>query len=284
MANPTMLEAQQWASSCFTGTSAGADPQLAETLMMDLFNWRRTQLLMQLRESLTDDQWTTYQQAVHRIANGEPEQYITGHAMFYGHDFSVSPAVLIPRPETEELVEWLLNDCPESDRPQTVVDVGTGSGALAIATALARPTWHVTGTDISDEAIAVAKHNGAALGASVSWVTGDLYAPITDQRFDILLSNPPYISEAERPLMDESVISYEPHGALFADEDGLALYRRLAAGLAEHLTTYGRAYFEIGYAQGPAVVTLMQQAMPSATVTLKQDITGHDRMVRVTLG
>ncbi|HAT53660.1 MAG TPA: peptide chain release factor N(5)-glutamine methyltransferase [Lactobacillus sp.] len=281
MDKPTLLEAQQWASSCLNVKAATTAPDLPATIMMDLFNWSRTQYLMRLREHLTTKQWQAYQRVVTRIAAGEPEQYVIGTAQFYGHSFKVTPDVLIPRQETEELVDWVLSDHDET--PQRVLDIGTGSGVLAISLALNRPQWQVTGTDISQAAVQVAQQNADQFGVKIDWKIGDLYAPVAGERFDLIISNPPYISEAERPLMDDNVLDYEPHQALFAAHNGLALYERLAAGLAEHLTANGNAYFEIGFAQGAAVKRLFKAAMPMAEVTLKQDINGHDRMIRVRL-
>ncbi|GEK29569.1 peptide chain release factor N(5)-glutamine methyltransferase [Furfurilactobacillus siliginis] len=282
MANSTILEAQQWASSYFNDHLETSDPQLAELLMEDLFQWTRTEMLMNRRGELSDAQWKRYQQAVLAVAEGQPEQYVVGRAPFFGRSFQVTPAVLIPRPETEELVEWVLTDNP-TDTMKSMLDIGTGSGVLAISLALERSTWQVTGTDISEAAIAVANQNADQLGAKVTWTTGDLFSGIGQQRYDVIVSNPPYISETERPLMDQSVLDFEPDLALFADNDGLAIYQRLANELAQHLTPQGCAYFEIGFAQGSAVVSLMKRALPEAEVTLKQDINGHDRMVRVQL-
>lgn len=283
MANPTILEAQQWASSYFKDHLQTPDPQLAELLMEDLFQWTRTKVLMQRRDNLTETQWKGYQKAVSDIVSGRPEQYVVGRAPFFGRSFHVTPAVLIPRLETEELVEWVLAD-NASDAVKSVLDVGTGSGVLAISLALERPTWQVTGTDISSAAVTVATQNAVQLNADVTWATGDLFGGVKQQQFDLIVSNPPYISETERPLMDQSVLDFEPDLALFADNDGLAIYQRLADQLAQHLTPRGQAYFEIGFAQGPAVVSLMKQALPGAEVSLKRDINGHDRMVRVKLG
>ena len=279
MDKPTILEAQQWASSCFDQQLKNTDPNLAASIMMDLFNWSRTQFLMRLRDVLTAAQWEAYQQAVQRIAKGEPAQYVIGKTQFYGHSFMVTPAVLIPRQETEELVDWVLTD--HDDVAKSVLDIGTGSGALAISMALARPHWQVTGTDISDSAIQVAKRNAQSLGANVGWQVGDLFQPVEDKAFDLIVSNPPYISQDERPLMDQNVLDYEPHQALFADHQGLAIYERIAQQLADCLTDQGVAYFEIGFAQGKSVKHLFETALPEAHVTLRQDITGHDRMIRV---
>lgn len=285
MANPTVIEAQQWAFSCF---KAGANKsiedvgQLPEVIMSDLFGWSRTKLLLSLRDTLTVTQWTAYQQAVNRILAGEPEQYVVGKATFYGRQFQVTPAVLIPRLETEELIDWVLSDWGNVPLKR-VLDIGTGSGALAITLALERPQWQLTATDISGAAVAVAQHNALTLKTQLNWGVGDLFAPVNEQSFDLVISNPPYISQREQSLMDGSVLTYEPHEALFAAHDGLAIYERIATQLADHLLPSGAAYFEIGFAQGPAVVALMKAAIPQAEVILKQDVTGHDRMIRVRL-
>jgi len=202
-------------------------------------------------------------------------------APFYGREFRVTPATLIPRQETEELVEWILETT--TDTAIRVLDVGTGSGAIALSLAAERPNWQLTATDISAAAVQVAQTNAQRLNVDVTFKVGDLLAPVMGQRFDIIVSNPPYIDRTELPEMDESVKRYEPQGALFAANHGLAFYQRFAAELRDYLVPDGQFFAEIGYRQGPAVREIFQTALPTATVTIKADIDGHDRMVRVQL-
>jgi release factor glutamine methyltransferase len=267
----TYFEARKWAFSIL-------DEPTVDLILMTMNDWTHTQLVLNLREKVSD--FDTFKQVVERVAANEPVQYVLHKAAFYGRDFYVDGRVLIPRMETEELVEWILADNPNEGL--NVLDIGTGSGAISITLQAEKPTWHVTGSDISADAIAVAQQNGATHHVTTAFVQSDLFKNI-DQKFDIIVSNPPYIADSERAVMDESVLEYEPDLALFADNEGLALYQGIADGLASHLNDGGSAYFEIGYLQGPAVVTIMQKALPEAEVTLKKDISGQDRMVRVRL-
>ncbi|AYM03642.1 peptide chain release factor N(5)-glutamine methyltransferase [Levilactobacillus yiduensis] len=278
MAKTTILMAIKAAEHQLT--AAGQETSVAAYLMQEGQGWSFTQLVQHYRETLAGDQLATYHRQIDRVCDGEPAQYVLGHAPFYGREFRVTPATLIPRPETEELVEWLLQLPATSQR---VLDVGTGSGAIALTLKAERPTWDVTATDISAAAIAVAQDNAQALDTPVTFAVGDLLTPVAGQRFDVIVSNPPYIDRSELAVMDDSVKRFEPATALFAANHGLAFYQRFAQLLGDYLTTHGQFFAEIGYQQGPAVRQLFATAFPQATVTIKADINGHDRMVRVQL-
>jgi len=280
MANPiTYFQALQMAQKQLT--AANQDPSAAQFLLMEPRHWSFTQLVQHYRERLPSDQLSTYRDQVDRRCQGEPAQYILGTAPFYGRDFTVTAATLIPREETEELVEWLLATLPATN--QKVLDVGTGSGAIAVTLQAERPDWTVSATDISAAAVAVARQNAARLAPAVHFTVGDLLTPLRGQRFEAIVSNPPYIDRTETAVMDESVRRYEPDQALFAADHGLAFYRRFATELPAYLTPNGQFFAEIGYHQGPAVKALFERALPQATVTIRQDLSGHDRMVRVHL-
>ncbi|MFC6260384.1 peptide chain release factor N(5)-glutamine methyltransferase [Levilactobacillus fujinensis] len=261
-------------------TAAGQDASAAQYLLLEGQQWTFTTLVQHYREDVPTELTTSYQDQITRICAGEPAQYILGRAPFYGREFRVTPATLIPRQETEELVEWVLSVAkPGLD----LLDVGTGSGAIAISLKAERPDWTVTATDISAAAVTVAQQNAQQLQASITFAVGDLLKPVRGQRFDIVVSNPPYIDRAELPVMDDSVKRFEPDSALFADDHGLAFYRRFAAELIAVLRPGGQFFAEIGYHQGAAVREIFALALPTATVTVKTDINGHDRMVRVQL-
>ncbi|QMU07955.1 peptide chain release factor N(5)-glutamine methyltransferase [Levilactobacillus suantsaii] len=264
-----------------TLTAADQDPSAAQFLWQETQNWTFTQLVQHYRELVPATQLATYQQQVARVAQGEPAQYVLGHAPFYGREFRVTAATLIPRQETEELVEWILTTTVKT--PQTVLDVGTGSGAIAVTLKAERPQWQVIGTDISPAAVTVAQQNALRLAPQVKVVSGDLFAPVVGQHFDLIVSNPPYIDHTELAAMDESVKRYEPQTALFAADHGLAFYRRFAANLPTYLTPHGTFFAELGYQQGTAVRAIFEAALPKAQVTIRQDLSGHDRMVRVQL-
>ena len=185
---------------------------------------------------------------LHRRLKGEPVAYILGQREFYGRVFNVSPAVLIPRPETEHLVEAALQQMPSG---ASVLDLCTGTGCVAITLKLERPDGAVTATDLSPDALAVAKANAAALNATVSFHPGDLFAPVVGQRFDIIVSNPPYIAAADTHL-DQGDVRFEPRLALASGTDGLDLIRRLVSAAPNHLKPGGWLLFEHGFDQGAA--------------------------------
>lgn len=247
-------------------------------LFTGMMDWNYSQLANNLNTVLEDEKRLRFMVAVRAIKGGQPVQYALGHAAFFGREFNVDRRVLIPRQETEELVDWILQDYKKA-AAQRVLDIGTGSGAIAVTLAAERPDWQVTAVDISADALAVAGENAEQLNASVTLVESDLFSAIEGQ-FDIIVSNPPYISEDERDEMDDSVLIYEPDQALFADDHGLALYKRMAAELLNYLTPHGVAYFELGYQQGPSLLKVFG-ALPDVTVELRQDMSGHDRMLKV---
>ncbi|WP_125545968.1 peptide chain release factor N(5)-glutamine methyltransferase [Levilactobacillus lindianensis] len=275
----TYLTALRWGEDQLQVTSA--DSVAAQYLLLESHQWSFTQLVQHYRELMPSVEWETYQKQIARIAAGEPAQYVLGQAPFYGRDFRVTSATLIPRQETEELVAWILDDVVASDLH--VLDVGTGSGAIAVTLKAERPEWTVTATDISAAAVAVARENATTQHADIQFEVGDLLAPVAGQRFDVIVSNPPYIDRSETAVMDDSVKRFEPDQALFAADHGLAFYQRFAATLAQYLTPNGQFFAEIGYRQGAAVRAIFETALPAATVTIRQDINGQDRMVRVQL-
>lgn len=203
-------------------------------------------------------QFSEYIQLTERRLAGEPIQYITGEAEFYGLPFHINRDVLIPRPETEHLVEKAIALAAQFARPR-IVDVGTGSGAIAVSLAHALPFAHITATDISAEALAVAKSNAARNGLAdrVRFLEGDLLEPVAAEHFDIVVSNPPYVPESDRATLDVEVRDYEPAQALFAGEDGMAIYRRLIPAAFGVLVPGGYLALEIGYGQREAIHALL---------------------------
>ena len=210
-----------------------------------------------------------------------PIQYIFGHTEWMGLDLRVTPATLIPRPETAELVEWVLQ-MADRDKPLKVLDIGTGSGCIALALKKAAPNWNVTGLDISEDALKVAKENAGRNNAEVHWLQADILSPqcpIASSphhlHFDIIVSNPPYICNHEKRDMDARVLGYEPHSALFVpDTDPLLFYRQIAS-LA---TSPAMLFFEINEAYGNEVCDMMAE-MGYTDIQLKNDMYGKPRMV-----
>ncbi|POG98912.1 protein-(glutamine-N5) methyltransferase, release factor-specific [Fructilactobacillus lindneri] len=277
--NATVFEALNWASLCLQKNNLEANG--ARYLMLDQMNWDETNLLLHYRQHLSESEQKTFETHVHRLLLGEPAQYITGNAYFYGFPFYVNQNVLIPRPETEELVEWILRDHLE---PQLkVLDIGTGSGAIAITLKKHRPNWKITASDISSSALQVAKQNAELNGVSINFQASDLFKQIKSQNFDVIVSNPPYISTDEVKYMDQSVIQYEPQQALFAQHEGLLLYERLADSAKSYLVNNGDLYLEIGFQQGKAVKSLLERSNSFAKIELQKDLAEHDRMIKMTL-
>lgn len=187
---------------------------------------------------------------------------------------------MIPRPETEELVALCLEQTEPAENLR-VVDIGTGTGAIAVSLKLARPHWQIAAVDLSEAALAVAKENAAQLGVEVAFYQGDTLTPVGDQSWDIIVSNPPYISEQEWELMDASVRQFEPQMALFAAENGLVMYRKIADQAKKLLTPDGKIFVEIGFQQGKSVQRIFAEAFPDKKVTVIQDLSGKDRLVAV---
>lgn len=278
MSNRTYYEALKWASSFVQ--SKQLDESAATYLLQELSHLDQTHLLIKYRQPIPTDLDKRYVKAIEQYEAGVPPQYIIGTAPFYGEHFAVNKNVLIPRQETEELVEWVLS--ANSQPNLSVLDVGTGSGAIGITLKKQRPDWQVTLSDLSAGALEVARKNAARLRTAVTVVQGDLLAPVAGAEFDLIVSNPPYISYDEKGEMDSDVLMSEPSMALFADHQGLAIYERLADQLKQRTVTTKQVFLEIGYHQGQAVRKLFEERFSSATITVRQDMAGHDRMVQIT--
>ncbi|MGN1387938.1 MAG: peptide chain release factor N(5)-glutamine methyltransferase [Bacillus sp. (in: firmicutes)] len=277
-----VYEALNWASSFLKQHER--DENAGELLLKYLLQCSRSQLFASMHDRLDAAVANDFQEMVRRHAEGMPIQYMMGYEEFYGRSFAVNESVLIPRPETEELVYHTLSKMKPlfaGRNDVKLADIGTGSGAIAITMKCEQPALTVTATDLMTDALAVAKKNAERLGADVSFVQGDLLKPFIEsgQTFDIILSNPPYIPEADRAVMSEVVTEHEPHTALFAGADGLDLYRRLSAELPQVLNKTYLVGFEIGAGQGRAVADLLQESLPEAKVSIEYDINGKDRMV-----
>jgi release factor glutamine methyltransferase len=232
-----------------------------------------------LEQSHTD-QLTQY---VEKLLTGKPLQYIIGKAWFMGKVFMVNEAVLIPRPETEELVEWVSEYAHIVNKPLSILDIGTGSGCIPIALKLALPNASITAIDISKEALAVAQQNAAAHNTNIEWMELDILQTkhLKDQ-YDIIVSNPPYIPLREKPNMQSQVIDHEPAIALFVpDQYPLIFYSKIAHIGKSALKPNGQLFFEIHYDQGEAIMALLNEMGYHAE--LRQDIYGKDRMVRASL-
>lgn len=213
-----------------------------------------------------------------RLSRFEPLQYIEGRTLFLGREFWVAPGVLIPRPETEELVELMLKEIPADAR---ILDVGTGSGCIAISLAKELPDALVTAWDVSPEALSVARANARKLQANVRFVECDVLACQVDKAglYDVIVSNPPYVTEAEKADMEPNVLQWEPSLALFVpDDDPLRFYRRIAVLGRDMLADGGRLYFEINRAYGREMVEMLR-TMGYVGVRVEKDLSQNDRFV-----
>ena len=210
-------------------------------------------------EEASDEQAVRYMELVERRYYGEPMQYITGHAHFYGLPFRVMPDVLIPRPETEHLIEKVLEIAGGVESAR-IVDVGTGSGCIAIALAHQLPDAAITAIDVSGAALTIARENAELNGVAhrIRFLEGDLLDPVAGEQFDVVVSNPPYVSLADRDSLAVEVRDHEPAVALFAGDDGLDIYRRLIAAAFTALAPGGFVALEIGCGQSAPIGELLE--------------------------
>lgn len=257
------------------------EPRLsAELLLAEVLKCRRLELYLQFERILTTDERTIYRQYVNRRARREPVQYILGETEFYGLPFRVSPAVLIPRPDTELLVDAVIEYLQFHPLPAPkILDIGTGSGCIAVALAKRFPNAAVWGVDISEAAIEVAKVNAARNAVNIRLLTGD-YFEITAQlppAFDVIVSNPPYIAEREWTAIQPEVRQFEPRGALLAGADGLDFYRRLVAALPAQFAGNGAVFLEVGYGQAAAVAKMLAQC--GFLTEVRKDLQRIDRVI-----
>ena len=235
-----------------------------------------TDFVFVLQQEVTEGEKQFVEEIFQQLAAHKPAQYIIGHVDFFGMQLKVDERVLIPRPETEELVELILTENPEENLK--ILDIGTGSGAIALGLAKNRPGWSVTAADISQEALELASENARNQNLNIFFKKSDCFAEISE-KYDIIVSNPPYISREDESDVGLNVLHSEPHLALFADEDGLAIYRRIAEDAKDYLTDGGKIYLEIGYKQGQSVPALFRKHLPEKRVRTLKDQFGQDRMV-----
>jgi release factor glutamine methyltransferase len=262
-----------------TATQRLGDRVDAEVLLSYALSKPRSWLIAHADDLLSAEHASAYAVLVEQREAGEPVAYITGRRGFWTLDLDVTPATLIPRPETELLVELALEHVPV-DRPAKVVDLGTGTGAIALAIARERPRAQVVAADACAEALAVAQRNAERHGIkNVSFAHGDWFTPLGDQRFDVIVSNPPYI-ESYDPHLNQGDLRFEPLSALASGVDGLDDIRRIVRDAGQHLLPGGWLLFEHGWNQGDAVRMLLGSAS-FAKVSTQRDLEQRDR---VTMG
>lgn len=258
------------------------DCNVAKVLFYHLAQKEPHQLYLMMDEEVDDDLLEQFQAGMKRYMDGEPIQYIKGKETFFSRDFIVNENVLIPRYETEELVENILyriDDFFEDYESIDLCDVGTGSGAIAISLALEEPKLNVVATDISEEALEVARENAQNLGANVEFYQGDMVQPLLDRgvKVDIFVSNPPYIPQDQD--IESVVKDNEPHVALFGGNDGLYFYRKIFQGVEPLLNNRALLAFEMGFDQRELMEEALKEYFPNDPHEIIKDINGKDRML-----
>ena len=254
----------------------GEEAESLSFVYRSLKNLSFTDFIFALQQEVTEEDKHFVKEIYTKLVAHIPAQYIIGQAEFFGMQLKVDERVLIPRLETEELVELILAENPEGHLK--VLDIGTGSGAIALALAKDRSDWTITAADISQDALDLASENAERLDLEISFIKSDCFSEICS-KYDIIVSNPPYISRADEVEVGLNVLHSEPHLALFADEDGLAIYRRIAEDSKDYLNDGGKIYLEIGYKQGQSVPALFMENLPEKRVRTLKDRFGQDRMV-----
>lgn len=257
---------------------------ISDLILEKVSRYERSDQIRHSDLSLTPEQAEEIEKILLRLKQNEPVQYVLEEAWFAGMKFKVNKHVLIPRPETEELVEWLVKEASGPELPAiSILDVGTGSGCIAIAIKKKLPLSKVHAIDISNEALSLARENSIALGTDIELICLDF---LNEEKwkelgmYEMIVSNPPYVLQKEKETMHKRVASYEPTLALFVpDEDGLIFYRELAEFSLQHLKADGNIFVEINESCGKEVVNLFQ-SKGFHSVELRKDMQGKDRMVR----
>ena len=256
---------------------------MVNIIIEEVTGWDALHQNIHKNDALEPSQIEQLDHYVEQLLTGKPLQYIIQKAWFLGKAYFVNEAVLIPRPETEELVEWIIEYAQIINKPLSILDIGTGSGCIPISLKLAIPNAHITAIDISKEALANAEQNAASYHTEIEWIAQDiLQTKQLKDRYDIMVSNPPYIPLREKVAMQKQVADHEPEIALFVpDQFPLIFYSKIAHIGKSALKPNGQLFFEIHYDQGEAIIALLNEMGYHAE--LRQDIFGKDRMVRASL-
>ena len=259
----------------------GLPPELVKAFIFELCNEFGINLYLEIDNQVDKELNEKFEKGIIRLLDGEPLNYVLGYSYFYGYRFIVNPDVLIPRPETEELVGLILSQYDEYFKGEKikVCDIGTGSGAIAIALKKEEDNLDVYASDISAVALNVAKANASNNQCEITFLEGSMLEPYIEKglKFDILVSNPPYIRSVEK--VEASVYDYEPHVALFGGEDGLKFYREIFENAAKILNDKALAFFEMGYDQKENLSKLAREYFDDVDIRVYKDINGKDRML-----
>ena len=258
-------------------------PETVKAFLFELCNDHKVNLYLDIDKEVNPDVYELFTKGMERIMNNEPMNYVLGYSYFYGYRFIVNYGVLIPRPETEELVGLILGKYDEYFNGKSIdlCDVGTGSGAIAIALKKEEDRLNVYASDISEDALKVARLNAQNNDAKVEFFQGSMLEPFIERdiKVDILVSNPPYIKTVE--TIEASVYDYEPHVALFGGEDGLKFYREILQNAHKVLKPKGFIFFEMGYDLKDSLSALAKEYYPESRIEVYKDINGKDRMMMI---
>ena len=264
------------------------DPQESEAIILlilsDLLNTSKAKLKAFPETEIGFPQAEKLTSILQELKTGKPVQYILGHTEFYGLNFKVSPAVLIPRPETEELVQWIIETVKQLESPViNILDIGTGSGCIPISLKHNLLNINAFGIDISIDALAIAKQNAESNKANVNFIEADILnfpGDIALPKFDIIVSNPPYVTLEDKTKMHTNVTDFEPHTALFIpEEDPLIFYKAIAEFAKINLSYNGLIFFEINESFGTETIELLRERA-FRSIELRQDMSGRDRMIK----
>ncbi len=283
--NWTVGKVLEWTAGRFAKQGLPSARLDAELLLARCLGTDRIGLYLDFHKPLDDGERATYRELVRRRLAGEPVAYILGHKEFWSLDLDVDRRVLVPRPETELLVEVALDVLRGMDSP-LVVDIGTGSGAIALALAKERPDAKVVATDLSADALQVAAANAEKLGLAVEFRHGNLFEPLADLdgEVDLLVSNPPYVAQDRIDQVEPAVLEYEPRSALLAGPDGLGVIRVLVEQAGPFLKTGGYLLLEMAFDQADAITSLFRSTTGWAEPQVRKDLAGKPRAVLARLG
>ena len=272
----TIRELLDWLTTQFEMYEVTSPKQNAETIISHVLKMKRLDIYLYLEKEISETQFDTISEIASRREKQEPLQYILGETEFYGYKIKVSKKVLIPRPETELLVERIIH---EEKKVSSILEIGTGSGAIVIAIAKSLNPKNIDAVDISKSALKIAQKNADLNNVEINFFRSDIFENVTS-KYDLIISNPPYISHKEYQQLPKEIKDHEPKSALQAEKNGLYFYEKILQNAKEHLTESGRIYFEIGYDQAEKITEIAKENGFSDIQVFK-DLNGFDRIMRI---
>lgn len=281
----TIKDIIAWTCDYFKEKNVDAPRITSELLLGNVLNLSRINLYVNYDKPLLDEELARFKALIQRRSRGEPVQYIIGHQEFWSLDFTVTPDVLIPRADTETLVEAVINDIVKNDkRDINILDIGTGSGAISVAVAheLKSRSVRITASDISDSALKIAKMNAEknGVGGIINFILSDMFDNIPEEKFDYILSNPPYIAKEHFDALEKKVKDFEPRGALYGGDDGMLFYNQIISNADRYLSDDGKMFLEIDFRTIDALLNLIDKKKYT-NILFYKDLPGHDRVIQM---